>query len=141
MFFDQRISRPGDKSLFHSLESLGEMALQAFGKPDAGPWELRGSRRVHTFSNVMCWVACDRLSKIATKVGLDARADHWRHHAGWLHEAISAWAWSPRHNTFVTCFDGETVDASLLLLLTCLTGVHDVCCCQGLDERGGFHAA
>ncbi len=116
VFFDRRISRPGDKSLFHSLESLGEMALQAFDKPDAGPWELRGTRRVHTFSNVMCWVACDRLSKIATKVGLDARADHWRHHADRLHEVISVRAWSPRHNTFVTCFDGEAVDASLLLL-------------------------
>ncbi len=44
------------------------------------------------------------------------RADRWRRHAGWLHEAISVRAWSPRHNTFVTCFDGEAVDASLLLL-------------------------
>ena len=38
--------------------------------PDAGLWELRGSAHVHTFSSVMCWVACDRLAKIARRLGL-----------------------------------------------------------------------
>jgi GH15 family glucan-1,4-alpha-glucosidase len=27
--------------------------------------ELRNALRVHTFSSVMCWVACDRLAKTA----------------------------------------------------------------------------
>ena len=43
-------------------------------KPDAGLWELRGSLRVHTFSSVMCWAACDRLSRIAARLGIADRA-------------------------------------------------------------------
>ena len=43
-------------------------------QPDAGLWELRGTARVHTFSSVMCWAACDRLAKIAARLGLAERA-------------------------------------------------------------------
>ena len=46
-------------------------ALATFDQPDAGPWELRNSRSVHTFSAVMCWAALDRLARIAD-VGLRA---------------------------------------------------------------------
>ena len=69
VFFDQRIERPGDESLFQRLEVLGEHAADVYDQPDAGPWELRNSRRVHTFSSVMCWAACDRLARIADPAG------------------------------------------------------------------------
>ncbi|MCK7502391.1 MAG: hypothetical protein MZW92_80400 [Comamonadaceae bacterium] len=36
---------------------------------------------MHTFSSVMCWAACDRLARIAARLGLQARADYWRRHA------------------------------------------------------------
>src|SRR4029079_10958483 len=52
----------GDEPLLHRLEVLGEHAVRLHNEPDAGLWELRGSARVHTFSSVMCWAACDRLS-------------------------------------------------------------------------------
>ena len=42
--------------------------------PTPGLWELRGSLRVHTFSSVMCWAACDRLARIAARLGLADRA-------------------------------------------------------------------
>ena len=62
-FFDQRLSHPGNASLFEQLERLGNRAVAVFDKPDAGPWELRTVASVHTFSSVMCWAACDRLAK------------------------------------------------------------------------------
>src|SRR5690606_39617461 len=55
---------------FRRLERLGERAAQAFDQPDAGLWEFRGRRAVHTYSSVMCWAACDRLARIATRLGL-----------------------------------------------------------------------
>ena len=69
VFFDRRMLREGDEALFHRLEPLGEIARSVFDKPDAGPWELRNNEVVHTFSSVMCWAACDRLSKIAAQLG------------------------------------------------------------------------
>ena len=116
IFFDRRLTRRGDEGLFRRLEPLGELAAKNFDQPDAGLWELRGSARVHTFSSVMCWAACDRLARIATHLGLADRATYWRNHAQRIHAVICAQAWNPQRNAFVSTFGGEAMDASLLLL-------------------------
>jgi GH15 family glucan-1,4-alpha-glucosidase len=64
----------------------------------------------------MCWVACDRLAKIAARLGLGERARHWRTHADGIHAVICARAWHAGRGSFVAAFDGEALDASLLLL-------------------------
>jgi GH15 family glucan-1,4-alpha-glucosidase len=116
IFFDSRLTRRGDEALFHRLEALGEQARRCYDQPDAGLWELRGSARVHTFSSVMCWAACDRLGRIAARLGLAERAEYWFGHATQMHETISKKAWSKKRGAFVSTFDGEAMDASLLLL-------------------------
>jgi GH15 family glucan-1,4-alpha-glucosidase len=116
VFFDQRLTRRGDEALFHRLEPLGEQAIRCHDQPDAGLWELRGSARVHTFSAVMCWAACDRLARIAAQLGLDERANYWRNQSHQIHETISRRAWSKQRGAFVSTFEGDAMDASLLLL-------------------------
>jgi GH15 family glucan-1,4-alpha-glucosidase len=116
VFFDQRLARRGDEALFRRLEPLGERAVVVFDKPDAGIWELRGNARVHTFSAVMCWAACDRLARIAERLGLRERTIYWRAHADRLHHVIAGRTWNATRNAFVSTFDGEGMDASLLLL-------------------------
>jgi len=116
VFFDKRLIRPGDAALFHHLEGLGVQALRAYDRPDAGLWELRGMARVHTHSAVMCWAACDRLAKIAVRLELADRAREWREHAGRIHRVICERAWNARRGSFVSAFDGNSLDASLLLM-------------------------
>ncbi|HEY5291789.1 MAG TPA: glycoside hydrolase family 15 protein [Burkholderiales bacterium] len=116
IFFDQRLTRRGDEALFRRLEPLGEQARRCYYQPDAGLWELRGSARVHTFSAVMCWAACDRLARIADRLGLVERKAFWLGEASQMRETISRRAWSERRGAFVSTFDGEAMDASLLLL-------------------------
>ncbi len=116
IFFDHRLTRRGDEGLFRRLEPLGEKAVLCFDQPDAGLWELRGGARVHTFSAVMCWAACDRLARIAEHLGRADRAAYWRRHADAMHRAIVNRTWSERRQAFVSTFDGEAMDASLLLL-------------------------
>jgi GH15 family glucan-1,4-alpha-glucosidase len=116
IFFDQRLTRRGDEALFRHLEPLGELAAKNFDQPDAGLWELRGSARVHTFSAVMCWAACDRLARIAHHLGLADRAGHWRTYADNMRRVITERAWSAQRNAFASTFDGDAMDASLLLL-------------------------
>ena len=116
VFFDQRLTRRGDEALFRRLEPLGEQAIRCHDQPDAGLWELRGSARVHTFSAVMCWAACDRLAKIAVQLGLVERGAYWLDQANQIHATICQRAWNDQRGTFVSTFEGEAMDASLLLL-------------------------
>lgn len=116
IFFDQRLTQRGDEALFHRLEPLGEQAVRCHDQPDAGLWELRGSARVHTFSAVMCWAACDRLALIAVRLGLAERATYWNEQSQIIHKTICQRAWSEQRGTFVSTFEGEAMDASLLLL-------------------------
>ncbi len=116
IFFDQRLTRRGDVTLFRQLEGLGERAAKSFDQPDAGLWELRNSSHVHTFSAVMCWAACDRLARIATRLALADRAAHWQGTAQRIHAVISERAWNWKRSCFAATFEGATVDASLLLL-------------------------
>lgn len=115
-FFDHRLIRPGNADLFERLEILGKKAVLLFDKPDAGPWELRNSTAVHTFSSVMCWAACDRLSKVAAVLDRTDRAAWWRKKADRLHAVICERAWNDELASFVSTFDGTEIDATLLLL-------------------------
>lgn len=116
LYFDERLMNSGTEAMFHRLERLGDKAYDLYDKPDAGLWELRGIQRVHTFSSVMCWAACDRLAKIAPRVGIPERADHWRHRADEIESYILANCWDEERGTFVESVGGRELDASLLLL-------------------------
>ena len=114
-FFDQRLIKPGKDELFMQLEHMGELAIKVFDKPDAGPWELREKQVVHSFSSVMCWAACDRLARIAGQIGRTDRAAFWRSEADRLHAVIDRHSWNEAKNHYVSTFDGEDLDATLLL--------------------------
>ena len=115
-FFDERLARPADVSLFHKLEQLGDEAARRWAQPDAGLWEFRTRMEVHTQSSVMCWAACDRLARIAHRLGLPDRALLWRERAAAIRAGIMAHAWNEKRNSFVATFDGHDLDGSLLLL-------------------------
>jgi GH15 family glucan-1,4-alpha-glucosidase len=116
MFFDERLPRKGDEALFALLEPLGLRALAVALTPDAGIWEFRAKHSIHTYSAAMCWVACDRLARIATRLGLSERAAHWRKSADDLRETILRRAWSAGANCFAGHLDSDHIDASSLLL-------------------------
>ncbi|HSQ05413.1 MAG TPA: glycoside hydrolase family 15 protein, partial [Burkholderiales bacterium] len=116
MFFDERLPNKGDAALFGMLEPLGTRALSVALTPDAGIWEYRNRARVHTHSAAMCWVACDRLSRIAARLGLEERADQWRKSAADLRQTILARAWNEQMRCFAASLDTDEIDASVLLL-------------------------
>ncbi len=115
-FFDTRMERPAGHQMFQDLERLGEQAVLNYNVPDAGIWELRGQKRVHTFSSIMCWAACDRLATIAGRLGLNERAAYWGGHALEIHRVICESAWNEELGSFVSTFGGDRLDASLLLM-------------------------
>jgi GH15 family glucan-1,4-alpha-glucosidase len=116
LFFDQRLENCGDVAMFQRLEPLGERAFVLHDQPDAGLWELRGRAHVHTYSSVMCWAACDRLARIASRLGLQDRVAYWRDRAAIIRERVLREAWNQARGHFADAFGGERLDASLLLL-------------------------
>ena len=114
--FTLRLPVVGDVTLFERLEALGVQAYRFAFEPDAGLWEYRGRKHVHTHSAMMCWVACDRLSRIAARLKIPDRARHWRQHADKLRDRILAEAWNEQRGAIVGALGGHDLDASVLLL-------------------------
>jgi GH15 family glucan-1,4-alpha-glucosidase len=115
-FHDRRLLAPAGEADFRQLEVVGEQALRVHDLPDAGMWELRTRARVHTSSMLMCWAACDRLGKIAARLGLVDRAGYWAGHAAQMRKRLLAEAWSDKRQAFVESLGGEHLDASVLLM-------------------------
>jgi GH15 family glucan-1,4-alpha-glucosidase len=116
MFIDERLPGMGDPVLFRRLEPLGRQARRLYLEPDAGPWEYRGRKRIHTHSATMCWVACDRLARLAGLLSLDERAGYWRAHADKIRNEILERAWSAKWGALAGALDHDDLDASALLV-------------------------
>jgi GH15 family glucan-1,4-alpha-glucosidase len=116
LFGDSRASRARDEALFARLERFGQHAVKLYQLPDAGLWELRGAERVHTFSSLMCWAACDRLAKYADHLELEDHAEYWRLGAEKIHDVITQRSWNAELNAFTATMEGNSLDASLLLM-------------------------
>ncbi len=116
MFVDERLPAMGDEPLFRMLETLGERALACAFEPDAGLWEYRTRERPHTYSATLCWVACDRLARIARMLGLADRAAYWKTSAVTLRERILGEAWDETQGALTGAFGEPALDASVLLV-------------------------
>jgi GH15 family glucan-1,4-alpha-glucosidase len=115
MFWDTRLLGSLDSSLYQHLRAIGRLAAKTALEPDAGPWEYRGRKVVHTYSAVMCWAGIHRLSMIAEKLGESADATLWRSQAKTLRAEILKRA-TTSAGWISGAFDTEVADASSLLL-------------------------
>ena len=116
LFLDRRLSVPDPHTVFERLERTGDDAYRVYDQPDAGLWEFRGRQGVHTYSSVMCWVACDRLARIAERIGRPDRQQHWRDRADEIRERVLAEAWSEERGALMETWGGDRLDASTLTL-------------------------
>ena len=116
LFFDERLVRSGDQILLERLYRLGKRAVATFEEPDAGPWEFRGRLQRHTFSAAISWAGCDRLGRIARRVGDMIAAREWSAHADRMRDAILRGAWSDERQCFTSAFGNRDLDATALLL-------------------------
>lgn len=115
-FFDERLLAKPGLAEFEQLEPVGERAFAVHDTPDAGIWEFRTIAHVHTSSAIMCWAACDRLSKIAAHLGLTERTAYWEERAAIIHKTVLDNAFNAELNAFTAAYQGESLDASVLLM-------------------------
>jgi GH15 family glucan-1,4-alpha-glucosidase len=99
------------------VEALAAQIDRRLEEPDAGLWELRGSRQLHTFTVLAHWAGSKRALEIATALGLPRLRD--RAFALVDRAATLLWqrCWNDRLGAFTQFAGAENLDASGLLAL------------------------
>jgi GH15 family glucan-1,4-alpha-glucosidase len=99
------------------LNRLGSFVADHWHLPDKGIWEIRGEPRHHTHSRVLCWTALDRLIRLAERELLPrASLPKLRTERDRIRADVDAHGYAERTGSYTQTLDGDTVDASLLLL-------------------------
>jgi GH15 family glucan-1,4-alpha-glucosidase len=102
----------GWKSISRTLDWLADH----WDRPDEGIWETRGGRKNFTYSRVMTWVAFDRGLNLAQEFSRPADITRWRNTRNTILDQIMARAWSRKEEALVQHYEGDVLDASLLLI-------------------------
>jgi GH15 family glucan-1,4-alpha-glucosidase len=113
IFVDDRFEQERSPATLALVERLARRALAVAGTPDAGIWEYRKAWQPQTFSNLMCWAAAERMTRIAER-HRPADAAEFRAAAAKLHAEVLARGWNESLRSFVGEYGGADLDASLL---------------------------
>jgi GH15 family glucan-1,4-alpha-glucosidase len=98
------------------LDALGDHVCDIWTQPDCGIWEL-DERRHNTFSKVGCWVALDRLIRLAERGQVSGRdVDRWQAERRAIRAWVDSHCWSEARSCYVARAGSDELDASLLLL-------------------------
>jgi hypothetical protein len=94
LFFDQRLIRRGDAGTCSAASNCwASMPSPSSTSPTRACGNSAAASEVHTYSAAMCWAACDRLARIASRLGLEDRVAYWRERADRIHATTLARAW------------------------------------------------
>jgi len=102
--------------VWREIRHLVDEAIATIDQPDQGIWEPRSEAEHHVHSKLMAWVAIDRALQLAGLFGGDREQATWLAARDSLHAEIVARAYNERTRTFVGTYDGDSVDATLLLM-------------------------
>jgi len=111
-----------DRAQARLLARLGDVVCRVWRQPDEGIWEKRSGRFDHTYSKMMCWVALDRLLRLAEDGHVQIDAGRLGREREAIRAAIESRGWNAGLQSYVDVFDGDGIDASLLLF-----GVYGYC--------------
>lgn len=87
----------------------------AWDKPGAGIWESREDPQQHTYSQAMAWAGIERYVRAHGEADRELTG-RLRALQETIHRRVCERGFSERQNRFVATYDGDTLDASLLLL-------------------------
>ncbi|SJZ44380.1 Glucoamylase (glucan-1,4-alpha-glucosidase), GH15 family [Enhydrobacter aerosaccus] len=96
--------------------SLISHVAKVWRHPDNGIWETRGPQRHFVHSKVMAWVAFDRAIKGVETHGLKGPVEQWRAIRDEIKAEVCDKGFDSKRNTFRASYDGDLLDASLLLM-------------------------
>ena len=98
------------------LIGLADTAARRWEEKDHGIWEVRGEPRHFVYSKLMCWVALERATALADRLGASHRVQAWARTQDQIRHAILSEGWSGRVKAFTQSFGSDDLDASSLML-------------------------
>jgi GH15 family glucan-1,4-alpha-glucosidase len=98
------------------LAQLADWVCEHWDQPDEGIWETRGGRQNFTYGRLMCWVALDRMVRLAREHGRPADLARWIGQRDELYRQIMEHGWNAERGAFTQHDKTEVLDASLLML-------------------------
>ncbi|MFE6500555.1 glycoside hydrolase family 15 protein [Kitasatospora sp. NPDC057738] len=109
----------GQQTGYHGWKALAatlDWLADSWDRPDEGIWETRGGRKDFTYSRVMCWAAFDVGLRLATEFSRPADLARWTTARNAILEQVMTRGWSDKEQALVQHYDGDVLDASLLLI-------------------------
>jgi GH15 family glucan-1,4-alpha-glucosidase len=116
VYFYSRNASPIDHDSWVDLTRVIEWVCENWDQADEGIWEHRSGRRHYTYSRLMSWVALERAVKMALDRGLPADLARWQSSRDQIYHQIMARGWHTERQAFVQHYDGEFLDAAVLLM-------------------------
>ncbi len=116
VYLSNKYSEGISKDGFSRICRIMEWLAKNWERPDEGIWEVRGGRKHLLHSRLMCWVAFDRVIRLAQKRSLDAPLAEWFEVRRKINDDILANFWDDELQSFVQAKGEKTVDAALLLM-------------------------
>ncbi len=110
--YSDGVSKDGWRRACRIMDWLGKN----WQRPDEGIWEMRGGRKHLLHSRLMCWVAFDRVIRLAGKRSLEAPLMEWYETRRQINEDILNNFWDEELQSFVQVQGEKAVDASMLLM-------------------------
>jgi GH15 family glucan-1,4-alpha-glucosidase len=107
-----RIGHPG----WVKLVQIADWVCDNWDQPDEGVWETRGGRQNFTYGRLQCWVALDRMVRLAGEYGRPADLARWVGERDRIYEQIMERGWNPERRAFTQHDKSEVLDASLLMM-------------------------
>lgn len=101
------------------LRDFGEVICRRWEEPDHGLWEVRGEPRHYTATKLMCWVALDRVIRLAEEGRVRVPIDRFRANRDALVAAIETRGFSEDFGSYVGELDtgsNGAPDAAILLM-------------------------
>jgi GH15 family glucan-1,4-alpha-glucosidase len=95
---------------------VADWLCENWDQPEEGIWETRGGRQNFTYGRLQCWVALDRLIRLAVEHGRPADLGRWVGERDRIYEQIMERGWNPERRAFTQHYDTDVLDASLLMM-------------------------
>jgi GH15 family glucan-1,4-alpha-glucosidase len=106
-----------DRETQKMLLQFGKYVCRHWHKPDSGIWESRKPGQHYTHSRLLCWVALDRLLELHESGQLrDLPATEYRESQASIRKDIEEHGWNAAIESYTQALDGDTLDASVLLM-------------------------
>lgn len=95
------------------VQAMVQAVATRWREPDHGIWEVRGPKRHHVHTKIMCWHAVDRAIRVASFI-VGRSPDAWHLLREGIREDVLTHGWSENARAFTFAYDCEALDAAVL---------------------------